>query len=65
MRDIKLTTSNYEIDSEILIKASKKGYKIESIPVKTIYKNEISQINPLIDTFRFMLFISKITKKEK
>jgi len=54
---IELKTSKFETETEILIKASRAGFKIESVPVKTVYKGEKSQINPFIDTLRFLKFI--------
>ena len=58
LKNICLKTSKYETESEIIIKISRAGYKIESVPIKTVYKNEKSQINPFIDTLRFIKFIS-------
>jgi hypothetical protein len=37
----------------MLIKAAAKGYRIESIPISTVYRHEQSYINPFIDTIRF------------
>ena len=54
---IDLSTSKYETESEILIKAAHLGFKIESIPIKTIYSGQKSQINPLVDTLRFLRFM--------
>jgi len=54
---INLRTSKYETESETIIKASRLGFKIESIPIKTVYEGEKSQINPVIDTLRFIKFI--------
>jgi glycosyltransferase involved in cell wall biosynthesis len=54
---LKLRTAKYETESEILIKASKLGFRIESVPVKSIYSGERSQINPFFDTLRFVKFI--------
>lgn len=59
LEDINLESSNYEIESEILIKAAKKGFKIYSVPIKTVYKGEMSKINPIIDTIRFLLLLIK------
>lgn len=56
---IDLLTSKYETESEILIKAAHLGFKIESIPVKTIYSGQKSQINPLLDTLRFVRFMAR------
>ncbi|MGC8977414.1 MAG: glycosyltransferase family 2 protein [Candidatus Ratteibacteria bacterium] len=60
LEKIKLYTSHYETESEILIKAGWHMFKINSIPIKTIYGKEKSKIRPLKDTFRFfrmLLFI--------
>jgi len=54
---IDLSTSKYETESEILIKAAHLGFQVESIPVKTIYSGAKSRINPLVDTLRFLRFI--------
>lgn len=57
LEKINLKTSKYETESEIIIQASRLGFKIESVPIKTIYNGEKSQINPVIDTLRFIKFI--------
>jgi glycosyltransferase involved in cell wall biosynthesis len=59
LEKIDLSTSKYETESEILISAARLGVKIESIPVKTIYAGEKSQINPLVDTLRFLRFLGR------
>lgn len=58
LKKICLKTSKYEAESEIIIRISRAGYKIKSVPIKTVYKNEKSQISPFIDTLRFIKFIS-------
>ncbi len=57
LRAIKLTSTNFEIETEILIKASKKGFKIDSVPVQTIYEDEQSKIHPVKDTVRFFRYL--------
>jgi len=59
LEKLKLKTRNYEIESEVLIKASRLGFKIESVAIKTVYQDEKSKINPFVDTLRFVRFISK------
>jgi hypothetical protein len=59
LKKINLETSKYEIESEILIKASRLGFKIESVPIKTVYGEERSRINPVLDTLRFIRYIIK------
>lgn len=57
LKKIRLQSSKFEIESELIIKAARSGFKIETVPIKTIYNNEKSRINPLIDTLRFFHFI--------
>ncbi len=57
LEKIQLKTRNYEIESEMLINASRLGVKIESVVIKTVYRDEKSQINPVIDSLRFIRFI--------
>lgn len=60
LQNIKLLTSNFEIESETLIRASRLGYRIESVPIQSIYSKKVSsKINPFIDTLRFIVFIIK------
>lgn len=63
LRDVKLVTSNFDTESEILVKASRQGYRIESIPIKTIYMNESSKIKPLLDTLRFTKLVLRSLSK--
>jgi hypothetical protein len=42
------------MESELLIKASRAGFRITSVPIKTIYGQEVSKINPVVDTCRFL-----------
>ena len=57
LRNVQLSSSAFEIESEVLIKSSKKHYRIASVPVKTIYGSEVSKINPFFDTARFIVYI--------
>ncbi|MDP8265074.1 MAG: glycosyltransferase family 2 protein [Candidatus Aceula lacicola] len=59
LKAIKLSSSDFEIETEVLIKASRKGFKVHSIPIQSIYRNELSKVNPFIDTIRFFVFIIK------
>jgi glycosyltransferase involved in cell wall biosynthesis len=65
LKKIRLTTSKYETDSEVLIAAGQAGFGIGSIEIETIYQKETSQIKPLIDTLRFIKFITKIIIQKK
>jgi glycosyltransferase involved in cell wall biosynthesis len=58
LETIALSTSKYEIESEILIKAARSGFTIVSVPVKSIYRDEKSHINPFVDTIRFIRYLA-------
>ena len=47
LKAVSLKTERYETESELLIKASRLGFRIESIPIRTVYGDEISHIKPL------------------
>lgn len=57
LKNIKIESARFEVESEILIEASRIGAKILSAPIKTLYGKEASQINPFWDTFRFISFL--------
>ena len=60
VKNIKIESSRFEVESEILFKASRAGAKILSAPIETLYQKETSQINPFWDTCRFILFLLKL-----
>lgn len=59
LRRLNLKTCKYDTESEILIKAARLGFKINSVPISTIYRGEKSKINPLVDSVRFFKLIIK------
>jgi glycosyltransferase involved in cell wall biosynthesis len=59
LQSVQLTSQEFEIETEVLVQASRKGYKISSVPVKTIYRNEVSKIHPVKDTIRFFVYLAK------
>jgi len=63
LEKIKIKTNNFEIESEILIKAARLGFSIENIAIRSIYfKSLRSRINPFVDTVRFIKFILRLKK---
>jgi len=59
LEKINLTCQGFEIETEILMKACKSGFKVYSVQVKTIYRDEKSKINPFKDTIRFFAYFIK------
>ena len=59
IEEISLKKSHFSLESELLLKAGLKNFKIESVRIETIYNNSKSNINPLRDTLEFIfVFIS-------
>jgi len=51
--DVLSGASRFEYETEMLIIASRKGHRITSVPITTVYSDEVSSINPVRDTLRF------------
>jgi hypothetical protein len=43
----------FDYDTEMLIIASRTGYQIESVPISTVYTDQVSKIHPVRDALRF------------
>jgi glycosyltransferase involved in cell wall biosynthesis len=54
---VRLEGTRYDLESEILIKAAKKGFRIEFTPIPTVYGKETSYIKPWKDAVRFSKLI--------
>lgn len=54
LREVQLETERYETESELLIKAGRLGFRIESLPIQTRYGDEVSHIKPLREMWLFI-----------
>jgi glycosyltransferase involved in cell wall biosynthesis len=52
----------FDYETEVLIIASRKGYRIESVPISTVYSDEVSKIRPLRDAIRFFKLMWRYRK---
>lgn len=59
LRDLSLSCDDFEIETEMLMKAAKKGFPVYSVPIRTIYRDEESKIHPWKDTLRFVVYFLK------
>lgn len=58
MKSLRVKTVRYDAEAEIAVQVARAGYRIVSIPVKTIYQAAIkSKIRPIIDTYRFLRIV--------
>ncbi len=58
LRKIKLRTSNFDTEPEIVMRAGWHNMKILNVPIKTIYHdNFTSYVNPVTDTIKFFKLV--------
>jgi len=64
LRGLKLRTTRYDAESEILVRLARRGFRIGAAPISTVYGDETSSINPLVDTGRFfrLVFLLLVTR---
>jgi hypothetical protein len=55
----------YDYETEALIIASRKGYRIESVPITTVYTDQVSKIHPVRDTFRFFQLMRRYKSRRQ
>ena len=55
-------TKRFDYETEMLIVASRKGHRIESVPISTVYSDEVSSIHPIRDTLRFFKLMRRYQK---
>jgi glycosyltransferase involved in cell wall biosynthesis len=46
-------TARFDYETEMLILVSQKGFRVDSVPISTVYSDEVSSIHPVRDTIRF------------
>jgi glycosyltransferase involved in cell wall biosynthesis len=52
----------FDYETEMLILTSRKGCRIESVPISTVYSDEVSSIHPVRDTIRFFKLMRRYRK---
>lgn len=53
----------FDYETEVLFIVSRNGGRIESVPVSTVYGDEVSSIRPVRDTIRFLKLMRRWEKK--
>ncbi len=56
-------TSRFDYETEMLILTSRAGFRIASVPISTIYSDEVSSIHPVRDTLRFLKLMRRYEKE--
>jgi len=52
-------TTRYDTESELLIRACKRGYGTGAVAIESIYAGAVSHINPFVDTMRFVRLVAR------
>ena len=53
----------FDYETEVLIIASRKGYRIESVPISTVYTDQVSKIHPMRDAIHFFKLMWRYRKR--
>jgi glycosyltransferase involved in cell wall biosynthesis len=57
--DLLSGSDRFDYETEMLLIASRKGYRIVAVPITTVYSDEVSSINPVRDTLRFFALMRR------
>jgi glycosyltransferase involved in cell wall biosynthesis len=55
-------TERFDYETEMLILGSRAGCRIASVPISTVYSDEVSSIHPVRDTIRFFKLMRRYKK---
>jgi glycosyltransferase involved in cell wall biosynthesis len=56
-------TERFDYETEMLIVASRAGCEIASVPISTVYSDEVSSIHPVRDTLRFFKLMRRYKQR--
>lgn len=59
LRAVELRSDRYELETEVIIKAARKGLRIGHATIQTIYAGEVSRFKNLKDSLRFLRVMAK------
>jgi glycosyltransferase involved in cell wall biosynthesis len=59
LRRIELESSNYDLETEVIIKAARQGFRIGHCRIQTIYAGEVSRFKNVRDSLRFLTVIMR------
>ncbi len=54
-----LVSTRYDLESEILIRAGRRGFKVAATAIESIYRGTVSHIHPVVDTMRFLRLVGR------
>ena len=63
LEKVRISSNRFEVESEMVVRAARAGFRIASVPVSSVYRRQISFIRPLRDTVRFFRFLCRLKKE--
>ena len=60
LKGMRFISSNYDIETEMLVKIAQQGLRIISVPITCVYAGQKSFINPIVDTWRFLVLLMRL-----
>ena len=60
LRKVRPKSAHYDAESEYVVLVARAGFKIGNVPIKTIYGEEESSVNKVLDTLRFLKLVLKL-----
>jgi glycosyltransferase involved in cell wall biosynthesis len=60
MRKVRPTTTRFEAEVEVLLRAQLAGFRIAWVPIKTIYGDKVSHFRPIRDSLLFLKMVWRI-----
>lgn len=64
-RGVVVESRNYDFEGEMIVAMGRKGFRVTSVPVSTIYGDEASSINPFVDTVRFFKMVWRLWRRKQ
>lgn len=58
-----IETTKFDYETEMLVVTSRRGCRIEAVPISTVYGDETSKIHPVRDTLRFYKMMARFKRE--
>jgi glycosyltransferase involved in cell wall biosynthesis len=62
---LRAESARFAAESEVLLNLAARNVRIGAVPIKVIYRDEKSKINPIRDTFRFFAMLRRFDMKRR
>ena len=59
LREVRLVATHFDIETELLLVAARRGWTVHSVAITTIYANHHSHIRPIRDAVRFVQILCR------